>query len=83
MVQLFGQVAHRALEHAEINHHVLHRAVGLQVGDLEVHHRSPPVAVQVLALAVVIGQEVGRVEAGLGFQSVHDGSFAWPLCSPS
>ena len=43
----------------------------LKLGLLEVDGHAPSVAMQVLALAVVIGEEVGGVEGDLGLESVH------------
>ena len=43
----------------------------LQLLDLDRGDDAPTVAVEVLALAVVVGEEVGTVEVGLGLQSVH------------
>lgn len=55
------------LEVREVDDHILVRALGLQLGLLEIRHHAPTMTVQVLALAVVIGQEMRSVEAALRF----------------
>ena len=72
VVERFGKVAHLALEVAEVDDHVLHRALALQFGDLQVHHHAPPMPMQVLALAMVVGKEMRRIEFNFGFQPVHE-----------
>ena len=74
VVEFLGKVTQRVLEVREVDDHVLMRALGLQVGLLEIRHHAPAMTVQVLALAVVIGQEMRSVEAALRFQPIHSKS---------
>ena len=90
MVELVGHLGDRALEHAKVHDHVAHRARGraravvsqlacavvrpLEPFHLDRGHDAPAMAVEVLALAVVVREEVGAVEVRLGLKSVHGAS---------
>ncbi len=74
MVELLGQVAQRALEVGEVDDHVLVRALGLQILLRQIGDDAPAMPVQVLAFAMVVGQEMSGIEAALGFEPVHESS---------
>ena len=71
MIERFGHRAHRLLELAEIEHHILHGAFALEILLLKIGHHAPAMTVQVLAFAVVIRKKMGSVEAAFGFQTIH------------
>ena len=71
MVEGFGQVAQSALEVGEVDHHVLVRALHLQLFLLQIGNHTPAVTVEILAFAVIVGEEMSGIEAALGFKPVH------------
>lgn len=96
VVKLVGDFGDDAFEHAKVNDHVAHGAVVrdgavisqgafagraiLQILNLDGRYDTPAVAVEVLALAVIVGKEVGAVEVRLGLKTVHASPFAaWGL----
>ncbi len=93
MVELVCHLAHDALEGAEVHHHVTLGAVrptgpviaetargvlALQLLGFDGGHDAPTVAVEVLAFAVVVGEEVGRVKVCFCLESVHASPFLRP-----
>lgn len=75
MVEAFGEVADRPLEFTEIQNHSLHGSFGLQLFLLQIGDDLPTVSMEVLALPVVIGKEVGAVETAFSLQSVQGKPF--------